>query len=378
MEDCVLRHILSILLQMRFESCILAPMVKIGKIELDKPIALAPMEDVTDISFRIVCRRLGADILYTEFTSSEALIRDARKALQKIKVAEEERPVAIQLFGGLDTSMEGAAAVAEKENPDFIDINCGCWVKDVALRGAGSGLLRDLPRFEAIVKSTIRGTKLPVTVKTRLGWDKNSINILEVARMVENTGAAALTVHCRTRDMGHDGSADWHWLEKIKKVISIPLIGNGDVKSPEDAKKMLETGCDGVMIGRAAIVNPWIFRETNHYLKTGSLLAPPSPEERLRICIEHLKLSVQYKEEKYGVLEFRKYYSGYLKGLPNVAKLRAELMTFSKLNPILDRLAVFGEEIKNMDPNIELPKLGGLIGTRHEKNETMLTPQTTL
>ncbi len=343
--------------------------MKIGTIELDKPIALAPMEDVTDIACRIISHRLGADLLYTEFTSSEALIRDAKKALHKIKIAEEERPVAIQLFGGLDTSMEGAAAVAEKEDPDFIDINCGCWVKDVAMRGAGSGLLRDLPRFEAIVRSTVRGTKLPVTVKTRLGWDKKSINILDVAKMVENAGAQALTIHCRTRDMGHEGSADWHWLEKVKQVISIPLIGNGDVKSPEDAKRMFETGCDGVMIGRAAIVNPWIFRETNHFMKTGELLAPPSPKERLRVCIDHLKLSIHYKGLKYGILEFRKYYSGYLKGLPNVARLRAELVIQTELEPILERLAKFGEEIHDLGPDYKLPKLGGLIGTRHERNE---------
>ncbi|HMW32296.1 MAG TPA: tRNA dihydrouridine synthase DusB [bacterium] len=336
----------------------------------DFPVSLAPMEDVTDIAFRIVCKRLGADILYTEFTSSEALIRDARKALRKIQVADEERPVAIQLFGGLDTSMEGAARIAEKANPDFIDINCGCWVKDVAMRGAGAGLLKDLPRFEAIVRSTVRGTQLPVTVKTRLGWDKNTINILDVARMVEDAGAKALTVHCRTRDMGHDGSADWHWLEKIKKVISIPLFGNGDVKTPQDAKRMLETGCDGVMIGRAAIVNPWIFRESRHYIDTGEILPPPDAEERLRVCIEHLRLSVKYKEEKYGVLEFRKYYSGYLKGLPYIGKLRAELMQYTTLQPILDRLAQYGEEIKQWQASegrdAMLPQLGGLIGTRHE------------
>lgn len=344
--------------------------MKIGSIDIDKPLALAPMEDVTDISFRIICKKLGADLLYTEFTSSEALIRDAAKALKKIEVAEEERPVAIQLFGGVETSMEGAAGVAEKMRPDFIDINCGCWVKDVAMRGAGSGLLRDLPRFESIVRSTVRGTSLPVTVKTRLGWDKNSINILDVARMVEDAGAKALTVHCRTRDMAHDGAADWSWLERIKQVIRIPLIGNGDVRAPEDAKKMFETGCDGVMIGRAAIANPWIFRETRHFLETGEHLPLPTPEERIRVCIEHLNLSVRYKGEKYGVLEFRKYYSGYLKGLPFIAKLRAELMTHLSVVPILERLSAYEEEIGNMDLTeadlAKFPKLGGLVGTRHE------------
>lgn len=348
--------------------------MRIGSIHIDTPLCLAPMEDVTDISFRIICKRLGADILYTEFTSSEALIREARKALHKIRIAEEERPVAIQLFGGTETSMEGAAAVAERMNPDFIDINCGCWVKDVALRGAGSGLLRDLPKFEAIVRSTVRGTSLPVTVKTRLGWDKNSIVILDVARMVEQAGAQALTVHCRTRDQAHDGAADWTWLEKIKKVLSIPLIGNGDVRSPADARRMLDTGCDGVMIGRAAIANPWIFRETRHYLSTGALQPPPTIDERIEICQDHLRLSVEHKGEKYGVLEFRKYYSGYLRGLPNIARLRADLMQYVTVEPIVERIERYREELHRLGAEPEdLPRLGGLIGTRYEQPNA--TPQ---
>lgn len=319
--------------------------MQIGRVNTNKPVALAPMEDVTDISFRLTCKRLGADLLYTEFTSSEALIRDAKKALRKIVIADEERPVAIQIFGGVDTAMEGAAAIAEKMNPDFIDINCGCWVKDVAMRGAGAGLLRDLPRFEAIVRSTVRGTRLPVTVKTRLGWDAKSIIILDVAKMIEDAGAQALTLHCRTRDQGHDGIADWSWLEKIKNIVKIPVIGNGDVRTPEDAKKMFETGCDGIMIGRAAINNPWIFREVRHYLETGEHLPAPTPQERIDVCIDHLRLSVQYKGDKYGILEFRKYYSGYLKGLPNIAKLRAELMTYLELSPILERLERYRTEV---------------------------------
>ncbi len=341
--------------------------MQIGRIDIDTPLCLAPMEDVTDLSFRIVCKRLGADLLYTEFTSSEALIRDARKALQKIRLAEEERPVAIQLFGGTETSMEGAAAVAERMKPDFIDINCGCWVKDVAMRGAGSGLLRDLPKFEAIVRSTVKGTSLPVTVKTRLGWDQKSIVILDAARMVEDAGAKALTVHCRTRDQAHDGAADWSWLEKIKNVISIPLIGNGDVRSPDDARRMLDTGCDGVMIGRAAIANPWIFRETRHFLQTGEHLPPPTIDERIAVCLDHLRLSVEFKGEKYGVLEFRKYYAGYLKGLPNISKLRADLMQLYTLEPIRDRIETYRAELENLPEPGSLPRLGGLIGTRHEK-----------
>src|SRR3989338_7365656 len=222
----------------------------ISKIEIKNPICLAPMEDVTDIPFRLVCKRLGADIVYTEFASSEALIRDAKKTIRKVQIVEEERPVAIQIFGGAERSMEQAARVAEKFNPDFIDINCGCWVKNVAMRGEGAGLWRALPQFERVVRSTVNATKLPVTVKTRLGWDEKSIVILDAAKMVQQAGGQALTVHCRTRSQAHDGKADWDWLAKIKKVVSIPIIGNGDIQTPQDVKAMLETGCDGIMVGR--------------------------------------------------------------------------------------------------------------------------------
>ncbi|NUM53083.1 MAG: tRNA dihydrouridine synthase DusB [Candidatus Hydrogenedentes bacterium] len=317
--------------------------MQIGHIQLLKPLALAPMEDVTDIPFRLVCKRLGADLLYTEFTSSEALIRDARKALAKIRVVDEERPVAVQIFGGVETSMEGAAQIAERANPDFIDINCGCWVKKVALREAGAGLLRDLGKFEAIVKSVIAGTKLPVTVKTRLGWDEKSIVILDVARMVEQTGAQALAVHCRTRDQGHRGNADWSWLEKIKGVVSIPIIGNGDVETPEDVKRMFETGCDGVMIGRGAIQNPWIFQQAKYFMQTGDTMPEPSIGERIETCLGHLRLVVQERGEHRGVVEFRKHYAGYLKGQRNAAKVRAELMHFHEYAPVEARLLAFAD-----------------------------------
>ncbi len=315
--------------------------MKIGSLELSHPIALAPMEDVTETSFRLVCKRLGADLLYTEFTSSEALIRKIPRALRKIELLEEERPISIQLFGGVETSMEGAAQVAESFKPDFIDINCGCWVKNHVARGEGAGLLKDLPRFESIVKATVNATSLPVTVKTRLGWDSDSIVILDVARMVEQAGAKALTVHCRTRSQGHQGFADWTWLERIKKVVSIPVIGNGDVTTPDDVKRMLETGCDGVMIGRGAISNPWIFKQAKHFLKTGNLLPEPTLKEKVECCIDHLRLAVQYRGMKDGVVTFRKFYSGYLSGLPNVAKLRAELMLLYELNPIIAKLEQF-------------------------------------
>lgn len=318
--------------------------MKIGTLEIEKPIALAPMEDVTDTSFRLICKRLGADLLYTEFTSSEALIRDIKKALKKIEITDEERPIAIQIFGGVTASMEGAAKVVESANPDFIDINCGCWVKNHAMRGEGAGLLRDLPRFEQIVKATVKATELPVTVKTRLGWDQKSIVILDVAKMVEQAGAQALTIHCRTRDQRHDGIADWNWLEKVRKVISIPLIGNGDVANPEDAKRMFETGCDGVMVGRGAIGNPFIFRQIKHFVKTGQPLPEPAIQERIELCISHLKLSVQHKGPWEGVVSFRKHYADYLRGLPNAAKLRAELMSLMEFEKISDRLHLFCEE----------------------------------
>ena len=322
--------------------------MNIGTIHIEKPLALAPMEDVTDPPFRLSCKRLGADLVYTEFTSSEAIIRDAKKALKKIEVFDEERPVAIQLFGGVEKSMEEAAKIAEKHKPDFIDINCGCWVKDVALRGEGAGLLRDLPKFETIVKSTVKATKLPVTVKTRLGWDEKSIVILDVAKIVEQAGAKALTLHCRTRSQGHSGNADWSWLEKIKRVVSIPIIGNGDVTTPEDVKRMFETGCDGVMIGRGAIQNPWIFRQAKHFLKTGEHLPEPSLAERIDVCIEHLKLSARYKNHPYGITTFRKHYAGYLRGLPNAAKLRAELMQLVDLEAIINRLYQYMDQYSSL------------------------------
>ena len=318
--------------------------MKIGALDIDKPLCLAPMEDVTELPFRLICKRLGADIVYTEFTSSEGIIRDIPRIMEKIQIAEEERPVAIQIFGGRPEAMTGAAQAIEKLNPDFIDINCGCWVKNHVARSEGSGLLRDLSLFEQIVKATVKGTQLPVTVKTRLGWDEESIVILDVAKMVEDAGAKALTLHCRTRSQAHSGFADWSWLEKVKKVISIPVIGNGDINCPEDAKAMFETGCDGIMIGRGAIANPWIFKQTKHFLSTGEQLPEPSIEEKIPVCIEHLKLTVQYKEEKYGVMTFRKHYVGYLKGLPNIAPVRSELMQYTTLEPVIERLQKYLDE----------------------------------
>jgi tRNA-dihydrouridine synthase B len=305
--------------------------MKIGNHTLDQPLFLAPMEDITDLSFRMVCKKLGADVVVTEFTAAEALIRKIGKAQAKIKIVEEERPVGIQLFGSRPEALKEAAAVAETLGPDFIDINCGCWVKNHVARTEGAGLLRDLSLFEKVVRATVAGTKLPVTVKTRLGWDQNSIVILDVAKMVEAAGARMLTVHCRTRSQAHRGLADWAWLTRIKKVLSIPA-----------------TGCDGIMIGRGAVSNPWIFHQAKHYLKTSELLPEPTIQKKIQLCLEHLKASCQTKTCRNPVLAFRKHYVGYLKGLPGIAKLRSDLMQLEKLEDVEARLKRFVAEQKTV------------------------------
>jgi len=307
--------------------------MKIGSLELDHPLALAPMEDVSERPFRLVCKEFGVDLLYTEFVHCEALIRNVKKAFEKTLVTDEERPIAVQLYGQVEQSLEEAARVIERARPDFIDINCGCWVKKIALRGEGAGLLRDLKKFESVVKAVIRAATLPVTVKTRLGWDEQNIVILDVARMLEQAGVQALTVHCRTRKQGYQGQADWSWLEKIKAAVTLPIIGNGDVATPEDARQMRDTGVDGIMIGRGAINNPWIFKQIKHYFATGEHLPGPSPEERVEVCLRHLRQAVEYRG-KHGLFAFRKHYSGYLKGLRNIARLRASLMQLEEVAEI--------------------------------------------
>ncbi len=323
--------------------------MRIGNINIDRPLCLAPMEDVTDRPFRAICKEQGADLLYTEFTSCEALIRNVKNARRKILVDDNERPIAIQLYGSAEASMERAAALAEKAGADFIDINCGCWVKKVANRGDGAGLLRDLKRFEAVVRSVMRGTKLPVTIKTRLGWDEDSIVILDVARMLEDLGVQALTVHCRTRRQGYTGAADWSWLPRIREASGIQLIANGDIKTPEDVKTCFDLGCDGVMIGRGAIHSPWIFRHARHYLDTGERLPDPGLKRRIEMCIRHLTDSVAFRGAARGVPSFRKHYAGYLKGVRNIANLRKDLMQFTEVEPIVERLWRFYEEYESED-----------------------------
>lgn len=318
--------------------------MRIGDLEFHRPLCLAPMEDVSDLPFRLLCKEQGADIVYTEFTNCEALVRKVKNALAKIEVSDAERPVAIQLYGSAELSMARAAEMAEAAGADFIDINCGCWVKKIAQRGDGAGLLRDLNKFAAVVRAVQSGTRLPVTVKTRLGWDEQSIVILDVARMLEDLGVHALTVHCRTRKQGYTGNADWSWLPRIKEASGIPLIANGDIVTPAHVAELFSLGVDGVMIGRGAITSPWIFRHAKHYIATGELLPEPDLSERVSMCLRHLRDQAAYRGERRGVITFRRHYNGYLKGVHNIANLRKELMEFTEVAPIEARLRRFVED----------------------------------
>jgi len=332
--------------------------MKIGKINIDHPIALAPMEDVSDTPFRCICKRLGADILFTEFTSSEALIRSVRSAFHKITLRDEERPIGIQIIGSRDNVMAEAARIVENAHPDFIDINCGCWVRKISMRGEGAGLLKDFKKMEKVIKAVVSAATLPVTVKTRLGWDEDNIIIIDVAKMIQDLGVQALTVHCRTKTQAYKGKADWTWLEKIRKVISIPLIGNGDIVTVDDAKQIFDMGCDGIMIGRAAVSNPWIFQQVKHYLKTGNRLPDASFQERVNLCLEHLDLSIQFKGKKAGVFDFRKHYAGYLTNFPFVAKLRAALIALQDADEIKTQLQNFLQSLPttNQALSAKIPK----------------------
>ena len=309
--------------------------MKIGNINIDQGIFLAPMENVSDYPFRMVCKELGADVVYSEFISSEALIRDAEKAFKKMTILPQERPIAIQIYGNRVEAMVRAAQIAEEKEPDFIDINFGCPVKKVALKGAGAGLLKDIPLMIKICEEVVKHTSLPVTAKTRLGWDTDSIVIIEVARQMESVGIEALTLHARTRSQGFKGESDWSWIKRVKEAVRIPVIGNGDVTTPEQVKDMFEqTGCDAVMIGRGAIHNPWIFSQAKSYLENGNSGIEPDLKERLRILKEHLKYNMEYKGEYKGVIEMRKHLSGYLRNLPNIAKFRSELMQYSTADDV--------------------------------------------
>jgi tRNA-dihydrouridine synthase B len=306
-------------------------MVKIGNIELGEfPLLLAPMEDVSDPPFRKLCKEQGADMVYTEFISADGLVHDAIKSLKKLEIFDYERPIGIQYFGGQLENMIEAAEIIEAKNPDVIDINFGCPVAKVACRMAGAGLLRDIPQMIRLTEAVVKSTNRPVTVKTRLGWDAGTINIVEVAERLQDVGIQALSIHARTRVQMYKGEADWTWIAKVKENprLHIPIFGNGDVDTPQRALEYRRRfGADGIMIGRASIGYPWIFREIKHYFATGELLPPPDIQERVRAARQHLTDSLAWKGVKLGVLEMRRHYAPYLRDLPNVKPYRARLVT---------------------------------------------------
>ena len=322
-------------------------MAKIGSIDLGEfPLLLAPMEDVSDPPFRALCKENGADVVYTEFISSEGLIRNAAKSTMKLDIYEQERPVGIQIFGANLDSMLQSVDIVEQTNPDIIDINFGCPVKKVVCKGAGAGILKDIDKMEMLTREMVKRTKLPVTVKTRLGWDEKSIKIVEVADRIQDAGAKAITIHGRTRAQMYKGFADWTPIAEVKNNprMNIPVFGNGDVNSPEKAVEMRDKyGLDGAMIGRASIGNPWFFNHVKHYFKTAEHLPYPMINERIEMARRHLEMSIKWKGEKLGVLETRRHYSNYFKGIPDFKKHRTKMVTCdysAQLFDLFDELKV--------------------------------------
>lgn len=320
-------------------------MVKIGDLELGEfPLLLAPMEDVSDPPFRAVCKENGADMMYTEFISAEGLIRDATKSVEKLDIYDYERPIGIQIFGDKIDSMREAAAVAEAANPEVVDINYGCPVKKVACKGAGAGILLDLPKMQTMTAEIVKRVNKPVTVKTRLGWDDSTIKIIEVAQRLQDVGIQALTIHGRTRQQMYKGEADWSYIAEVKNHpgIEIPIFGNGDIDSPEKAEEYKNKfGVDGIMIGRAAIGYPWIFNEIKEYLATGLKLPPPELKERVEVTKKHLEFSVKWKGDKKGIFEMRRHYTNYFRGIPNFKPFRTRLVeapTYKETVGVLDEI----------------------------------------
>jgi len=320
-------------------------MVKIGNIELGEfPLLLAPMEDVSDPPFRALCKEHGADLMFTEFISSEGLIRDAAKSVKKLDIFEYERPIGIQIFGSEIDSMKRATEIAEKANPDIIDINYGCPVKNVACKGAGAGILLDIPKMVEMTSEIVKSTHLPVTVKTRLGWDENTKYVVEVAERLQDVGIRAISIHGRTRKQMYKGEADWTLIKAVKQNprMHIPVFGNGDLNTPKKVMQMRDAfGLDGAMIGRASIGYPWIFDEIKHYLKTGEHLSPPTLEDRVTVCRSHLQKSVDWKGERLGILEMRRHYARYFKGIPDIKEYRLKFVTtdsFEEINALLDEV----------------------------------------
>ncbi len=323
---------------------------KIGNIEFgEQPLLLAPMEDITDKSFRYICKQYGADMLYTEFVPSEALVRNVKKSFSKLEIEEKERPVGIQIYGHNIDVMVEAARIAEEYKPDLIDINFGCPVKKIANRGAGSGMLRDLPKMYEMTRKIVNAVKIPVTVKTRLGWDSEIIVIEEVAKELQQIGIKALTIHGRTKAQLYKGTSDWTLIGKIANdpEIKIPIIGNGDIKTPENAKQHFEKyGVSGIMIGRAAIGKPWVFRQIKHYLKTGEILPEPGLSEKIKISRLHLKKSLEIKGGIRGIYEMRRHFALYFKGLPNFKEIRLRLLTSTEPEEISDILSLIEKTYK--------------------------------
>ncbi len=322
-------------------------MVKIANIELPEfPLLLAPMEDVSDPPFRYVCKKNGADLMFTEFISSEGLIRDAIKSKQKLDIFDYERPVGIQIFGGDEEAMSMSAKIVDAVQPDLLDINFGCPVKKVVCKGAGAGVLKDIDLMVRLTKAVIKSTNLPVTVKTRLGWDEKSINIKEVAERMQDIGVQALSIHGRTRSQMYKGNADWTLIGEVKNNprIKIPIFGNGDIDSPEKALEYKNKfGVDGIMIGRASIGNPWFFNQTKHFLKTGEHLPLPNLKDKVEVCKTHLLKSCEWKGEKLGIIEMRRHYANYFKGIQHFKETRLKLVTLNSLDKILEVLENISE-----------------------------------
>jgi tRNA-dihydrouridine synthase B len=320
--------------------------LNIGKVILgEHPLFLAPMEDITDPSFRMVCKMNGADFMYTEFVSSDGLIRDGKKSVKKLDIYDFERPIGIQLYGHLVDSMVEAALIAEQANPELIDINFGCPVKKIANRGAGAGMLRNIPLMIEMTEAIVKAVKLPVTVKTRLGWDDDSKFIVDIAEQLQDTGIEALTIHGRTRAQLYKGDADWTLIGEVKNNprMKIPIIGNGDIDSPVRAKEMFDKyGVDGIMIGRATVGRPWIFRDIRHFLSTGEILPEPSVNEKADLALLHLDKSLEFKEGKRAIFEMRRHLSNYFKGLPHFKETRLKLLTASEV----DDIKIIIEEIR--------------------------------
>lgn len=323
-------------------------MAKIGNIDLGEfPLLLAPMEDVSDPPFRALCKENGADVVFTEFISSEGLIRDAAKSMIKLDIYEKERPVGIQIFGADKDAMLKSVEIVERTKPDIIDINFGCPVKKVVSKGAGAGILKDIDLMVSLTEAMVKHTDLPITVKTRLGWDHDTIKIVEVAERLQDVGCKAISIHGRTRAQMYKGDADWRPIANVKNNprMHIPVFGNGDVNSPERAVEMRdEYGLDGAMVGRASIGYPWFFNEVKHYFKTGAHLPSPSIQERVDVAKRHLQMSVDWKGEKLGILETRRHYTNYFRGIPNFKPYRKTLVTSENLMEIYDNL----EEIKHV------------------------------